>query len=178
MSLIFTLDMLPVYIYIKYTYRTQTFSRLRGSHINAPTLRQLKASLLTVLNCEGCYLPCYAGCAFDGVAGLLLSPDLLLSISFMPSATRTAGLDSGILQNSIWALTASSIPSWLLLCLLSSSLTASEHKPQSHFPPKLPLTLSMYSWVQSSLRLQQAHLTDSISIFSAHESKVCEPAEA
>jgi hypothetical protein len=42
----------------------------------------------------------------------------------------------------------------------------------------LPLTLSMYSWVQSSLRLQQAHLTDSISIFSAHESKVCEPAEA
>jgi len=48
--------------------------------------------------------------------------------------------------------------------LLISSLTASEHNPHNHFPSNLAFTSRIYSWVQSSLRPQHSHLTDSTSI--------------
>ncbi|WVZ09451.1 hypothetical protein V8G54_013981 [Vigna mungo] len=53
--------------------------------------------------------------------------------------------------------------------LLISSLTASEHNPHNHFPSNLAFTSRIYSWVQSSLRPQHSHLTDSTSISSCKD---------
>jgi len=91
------------------------------------------------------------------------SPDRLLSICLIPSATLTAGFELNLPQNDMWALTASSIPD-CVLPLLTSSLTASEHNPHSHLPSNLAFTSLIYSWVQSSFSSQHSHWTDSISI--------------
>ena len=90
------------------------------------------------------------------------SPDLLLSICLIPSATRTAGLSLNFPQKDMWALTASSMV--VIFRRLTSSLTASEQRPQSHLLSKLDLTSLMYACVQSSINPQHSHLTDSISI--------------
>ena len=72
------------------------------------------------------------------------SPDLLRSICLIPSATLTAGFDLNFRQNDMWALTASSVPSWLLPPLpATSSLTASEHRPHSHLPSNFAFTSAM-----------------------------------
>lgn len=69
--------------------------------------------------------------------------DLLLSICLIPSATLTAGLDLNLPQNDMCALTASSMPNGCLLPLPTSSLTASEHNPHSHFPSNFAFTCVM-----------------------------------
>lgn len=107
-------------------------------------------------------LPLYL---FDGEVKSL---DLLLSICLIPSATLTAGFDLIFPQNDMWAFTASSMAKGIFP-LLISSLTASEHNPHNHFPSNLAFTSRIYSWVQSSLRPQHSHLTDSTSISSCKD---------
>lgn len=63
-----------------------------------------------------------------------------------------------------WRLRASSVDVINLFDRTTSSLTASEQRPQTHLPKYLSLILSMYAGVHSSVSPQHSHCANSISI--------------
>lgn len=91
---------------------------------------------------------------------------LFLSISLMASAWKRAGYFLPSLLNLRQALICSfKAPSSPFSSFFSlSSFTASEQRPQIHFPKNFSLTFSMYSMVHSSLIPQHSHFAFSTSV--------------